>query len=209
MNLRARFPHLAGDLRGAFFSILVGLPYSITAGMLAFAPFGPAYVANGVVAGIASAAMAGIVNALVGGTPLQINGPRGSVAVLMAGLITAITVHPAFAAGDAPDVPKILGITMLCMGLSGLLQVAFGLLRFGAVIRFLPYPVSKTPPCTASSCSISPGRPSGACVPGHWNYARHMADPSFLGICRREIRVGPAQRIDLPPPNFVLLRPRC
>jgi sulfate permease, SulP family len=109
--------------------------------MLAFAPFGPAYVANGMVAGIASSAVAGIANALVGGTPLQINGPRGSVAVLMAGLITAITVHPALATGDAPDVPKILGITMLCIGLSGLLQVAFGLLHFGAAIRFLPYPV--------------------------------------------------------------------
>jgi sulfate permease, SulP family len=141
LTLHTRFPHIAGDLRGAFFSTLVGLPYSITAGMLAFAPFGPAYMANGMVAGIASAAVAGIVNALVGGTPCQINGPRGSVAVLMAGIITAIAVHPALAAGDAPDVPKILGIAMLCMGLSGLLQVAFGLLGFGAVIRFLPYPV--------------------------------------------------------------------
>lgn len=141
MDLRARFPHLAGDLRGAFASLLVGLPYSITAGMLAFAPLGPEYLASGMVAGIASSAVVGFVAALVGGTACQINGPRGSVAVLMAGMIAAVAVHPALATGNALDVPRVLGIVMLCIALSGLLQVSFGLLRFGAVIRFLPYPV--------------------------------------------------------------------
>jgi len=141
LDLRTRFSHVAGDLRGAFASMLVGLPYSITAGMLAFAPFGPGYIASGMVAGIASTAVAGIVAALAGGTACQINGPRGSVGVLMAGIITAIAVHPALAAGGAPAVPKVLGIALLCIGLSGLLQVAFGLLHFGALIRFLPYPV--------------------------------------------------------------------
>jgi sulfate permease, SulP family len=121
--------------------MLVGLPYSITAGMLAFAPLGPNYMASGMVAGLASSAVAGIVSALAGGTACQINGPRGSVAVLMAGLITAIAAHPVLDTGHAPSVPRILGIAMLCIALSGLLQVAFGLLRFGEGIRFLPYPV--------------------------------------------------------------------
>ena len=141
LNFRVRLPYLRGDLRGAFASLLVGLPYSITSGMLAFAPLGPEYMASGMVAGIASTVVAGIVAALVGGTACQINGPRGSVAVLMAGMIAAIAAHPALATGSAPSVPAILGIAMLCIALSGLLQVAFGLLRFGAVIRFLPYPV--------------------------------------------------------------------
>lgn len=109
--------------------------------MLAFAPLGPAYMASGMAAGIASTAVVGIVAFFFGGTPCQINGPRGSVAVLMAGLISAIATHSTLATGNAPDVPRILGILMLCIALSGLLQVAFGLLRFGAVIRFLPYPV--------------------------------------------------------------------
>lgn len=140
-GLLARYPDLRGDLRGAFASLLVGIPYSITAGMLAFAPLGSAYLASGMAAGIASTVVAGIVASLVGGTPCQINGPRGSVAVLMAGMITAIATHAAIAAGHPPDAPQILGIAMLCIGLSGLLQVAFGFLRFGAVVRFLPYPV--------------------------------------------------------------------
>src|SRR6185369_6759630 len=92
-------------------------------------------------AGIASTVVAGLVTALVGGTALQINGSRGSVAVLMAGLIAAIAVHPALATGDAIDVPKTLGIAMLCVALAGLLQVAFGVFRFGGITRFLPYPV--------------------------------------------------------------------
>lgn len=140
-GLRERFPHLAGDLRGAFASLLVGLPYSITSGMLAFAPLGPEYMASGMAAGVVSTAVVGIVAFFLGGTPCQINGPRGSVAVLMAGLISAIASHAAMVTGNAPDVPRVLGILMLCIAISGLLQVAFGLFRFGAVIRFLPYPV--------------------------------------------------------------------
>jgi sulfate permease, SulP family len=139
--LSRRLPHLAGDLRGAFASLLVGLPYSISSGMLAFAPLGPAYLAAGMVAGIAASAVAGLAAALVGGTPCQINGPRASVAVLMAGLITAIATHSALGVDAAPSVPRVLGIAMACIALAGLLQVAFGLLRFGAIMRFLPYPV--------------------------------------------------------------------
>lgn len=136
-----RFPHLLGDLRGAFASLLVGLPYSITAGMLAFAPLGPEYIASGIVAGVASSAVVGFAAAVAGGTACQINGPRGSVAVLMAGMITAIANHAAFGVYGEPDVSQILGVAMLCIALSGFLQVAFGFFRFGAVVRFLPYPV--------------------------------------------------------------------
>jgi len=109
--------------------------------MLAFAPLGPEYLASGMAAGIASTAVAGLAAALVGGTACQINGPRASIAVLMAGLVSAIAAHSALAAGGEPSVPRILGIAMVCIALSGLLQVAFGMLRFGAIIRFLPYPV--------------------------------------------------------------------
>ena len=136
-----RYPHLAGDLRGAMASLMVGLPYSLTSGMLAFAPLGSEYLASGIAAGLASTAVAGIAAAFVGGTPCQINGPRVSVAVLMAGLMTAIASHASLAVDGPPGPPRILGIAMLCIALSGLLQVGFGLLRFGAIIRFLPYPV--------------------------------------------------------------------
>ncbi|MCM2329040.1 MAG: SulP family inorganic anion transporter [Lysobacter sp.] len=136
-----KHPHLAGDLRGALASLMVGLPYSITSGMLAFAPLGPAYLASGMAAGLAASSVAGLAASFFGGTAFQINGPRASVAVLIAGLITAIIAHASMATGGEPDVPRVLGIAMLCIGLSGVLQVAFGLLRFGAIIRFLPYPV--------------------------------------------------------------------
>jgi SulP family sulfate permease len=109
--------------------------------MLAFAPLGPAYLAAGMVAGIASSAVVGIAAALVGGTACQINGPRASVAVLMAGLVSAIAAQAALAVDGAPSVPRILGIAMVCVALVGLLQVAIGMLRLGAIMRFLPYPV--------------------------------------------------------------------
>jgi sulfate permease, SulP family len=131
----ARFPHLIGDLRGGFASALVGLPYAITAAMLAVAPLGPAYVGYAMLAGLVSALIAGLV--AIGGTPCQINGPRASVAVLMATLVALAMAHPAVG-GHAP---RALGVVMLCLAIAGMLQIAFGMLRMGDALRFLPYPV--------------------------------------------------------------------
>ena len=136
-----RFPHLAGDMRGGFASALVGLPYAVTSAMLAFAPLGAGWVGHGMLAGLVTALLAGIVGALLSGTPCQINGPRASAAVLMAGLIASVSVHPALQGVGGADPRRVLAVALVCVALAGAVQVAFGLLRMGSMVRFLPYPV--------------------------------------------------------------------
>ncbi|HEY7237972.1 MAG TPA: SulP family inorganic anion transporter [Burkholderiales bacterium] len=139
MSLRKRFPHLAGDLRGGLASAIVGLPYAITAAMLAFAPLGPGYVGHGMLAGMVTALVAGLVT--IGGTPFQISGPRGSVSVLTASIVALALAHPAFAGAGAALGPRVLGVLVLCLMMAGAIQVAFGVLGMGNALRFLPYPV--------------------------------------------------------------------
>jgi len=136
---RARFPHLAGDLRGGLASAIVGLPYAVTAAMLAFAPLGPAYVGHGMLAGLVTALVAGLV--MIGGTPCQISGPRASVSVLMASIVALALAHPALGDAGAAQGPRVLGVLVLCLMMAGAIQVAFGVLGMGSALRFLPYPV--------------------------------------------------------------------
>jgi hypothetical protein len=84
LELRERFPHLAGDLRGALASMLLGLPDSVTAGMPAFALLGPGYPASGMVAGLASTVVAGIVGAL----------GHGSASMRTARIISCFSIQP-------------------------------------------------------------------------------------------------------------------
>jgi SulP family sulfate permease len=137
--LRTRFPHLAGDFRGGLASAIVGLPYAITAAMLAFAPLGPGYVGHGMLAGLVTALIAGLV--MINGTPCQISGPRASVSVLMASIVALALAHPALSDAGAAQGPRVLGVLVLCLIMAGAIQVAFGVLGMGSALRFLPYPV--------------------------------------------------------------------
>ena len=114
---RTRFPHLAGDLRGGLASAIVGLPYAITAAMLAFAPLGPGYVGHGMLAGLVTALIAGPV--MINGTPCQISGPRASVSVLMASIVALALAHPALSDAGAAQGPRVLGVLVLCLIMAG------------------------------------------------------------------------------------------
>src|SRR6185436_4398725 len=131
VSLRTRFPNLAGDLRGGLASAIVGLPYAVTAAMLAFAPLGPGYVGHGMLAGLV----------VIGGTPFQISGPRGSVSVLTASIVALALAHPALGDAGAAQGPRVLGVLLVCLMMAGAIQIAFGVLGMGNALRFLPYPV--------------------------------------------------------------------
>ena len=72
--------------------------------------------------GLYTAVVAGLVVALFGGSRVQIAGPTGAFAVLLAG----ITARYGFSG------------LQIATALAGLILVAFGLARLGAVIRFIP-----------------------------------------------------------------------
>ena len=75
--------------------------------------------------GLYAAFMVGLITSLIGGRPGMISGATGALAVVMVALVAQHGVEYLFA-------------TVVLMGI---LQVIFGLLKFGKFIRMVPYPV--------------------------------------------------------------------
>ena len=102
---------LAGVIVG-----IVALPLSI-----AFA------VASGVSPekGLVTAIIAGFIISFLGGSRVQIGGPTGAFIVILFGIVTQYGLD---------------GL-MLSTILAGVLLIAFGLLKLGALLKFFPYPL--------------------------------------------------------------------
>jgi SulP family sulfate permease len=111
---RAQF---ARDLTAGVIVGIVALPLAI-----AFA------IASGLSPerGLYTAIVAGFLISLLGGSRVQIGGPTGAFVVIVAGI------------AQQYGVDGLLVATMM----AGVMLVAFGLLRFGAAIKFIPYPVT-------------------------------------------------------------------
>lgn len=109
-------PSWLGDVMGGLTSAVVALPLA-----LAFA------VASGVdpKAGLYTAIVAGIVGALFGGSAVQITGPTGAMAVILAGIVAQYG----------------FGQVMVAGLMAGLIQIGLGLGRLGRLISYLPFPV--------------------------------------------------------------------
>jgi SulP family sulfate permease len=114
---------LRGDLFGGLAAGVVALPLALAFGVAS--GLGPA-------AGLYGAIATGVIAALLGGTPVQITGPTGPMTLVVAGLVTAHTLP-----SGAMDLGWLTGVLLL----AGLLQITFGLIRMGAYIRYVPYPV--------------------------------------------------------------------
>jgi len=106
-----------GDLTGGLTAAIVALPLA-----LAFA------VASGVEpkAGLYTAIVAGIVAAVFGGSPVQITGPTGAMAVILIGIVAKYGIEKVWLAGV----------------MAGIIQVALGVAKLGRLVKFIPYPVT-------------------------------------------------------------------
>ena len=111
------FAHWRGDLTGGLTAAVVALPLA-----LAFA------VASGVdpKAGLYTAIVAGIIAAVFGGSPVQITGPTGAMAVILVGIVVKYGIEKVWIAGV----------------MAGIIQVALGVAKLGRLVKFIPYPVT-------------------------------------------------------------------
>lgn len=126
---------LAGDLWGGFSAMLVALPSSIAYGIAVFAPLGPGYVAQGANAGIIGAMVLGVVAPLLGGAPRLISAPCAPAAAVLAALGLQLL-------GDAAVPPTQVAAWLALVALfAGLLQLGYGAVGAGRLIKFIPYPV--------------------------------------------------------------------
>ncbi len=76
--------------------------------------------------GLITAVVAGFMISLLGGSKYQIGGPTGAFVVLIAGVAGSFG----------------MGGLILCTLLAGLFLILFGVFRMGALIKFIPYPVT-------------------------------------------------------------------
>jgi MFS superfamily sulfate permease-like transporter len=116
---------------------IIALPVCLAAGVLVFAALGPGYVAEGAAAGLYGAIVAGAAASLFATSSFIITCPRGNSSLVLASLITALLVNPAF---DG-NVRLIVGAAALSAFLAGLWQILFGLFRLSDIIKFTPHPV--------------------------------------------------------------------
>ena len=109
---------LMKDLMAGIIVGIVALPLAIAFG-----------IASGVTPekGIVTAIVAGFIISALGGTKVQIGGPTGAFIVIIYGIVN----NPEY------GLQGLLVATML----AGVILVALGVFRLGAVIKFIPYPI--------------------------------------------------------------------
>ena len=76
--------------------------------------------------GLITAVVAGFMISLLGGSKYQIGGPTGAFVIIIAGVVGSFGMS---------------GL-ILCTLMAGIFLILFGILKMGALIRFIPYPVT-------------------------------------------------------------------
>ena len=122
------------DVWGGLAAMLVALPAAIAFGVASFAALGSAYVAQGALAGMLGAVALGLVASAWGGAPRLISAPCAPAAAVLAALAVQLSEG-----GAAPGaILLMLAATAIA---AGVVQVLFGLIGLGRLIKYMPYPV--------------------------------------------------------------------
>ena len=125
---------LVNDVWGGLASMLVALPSSIAFGVLVFSAISPDMVGQGALVGMIGAAALGLVAPISGGTPALVTAPCAPSAAILSGLAIALVS----AGVEVSRIPGLLALTAL---ISAFLQILYGLLKAGQLIKYIPYPV--------------------------------------------------------------------
>lgn len=126
---------VSSDVWGGLAAMLVAFPSAIAFGVLVYAPLGSAYGGVGAIAGILGAVVLGVTAPLVGRNPGFITAPCAPAAAVLSGLATRL------ASGGTVRPEQAIGLIALATLLSALLQILFGAVRAGRLIKFIPYQV--------------------------------------------------------------------
>ena len=127
-------PNLAGDFWGGLAAMLVALPSAIAFGVTIYAPLGGSYAAFGALAGILGATALGLIAPALGGTQRLITAPCAPAAAVLSAFAIEF-----MRSGSTPE--SVLFLLVAIGILAGLLQVIYGLVGLGTLIKYMPYPV--------------------------------------------------------------------
>jgi len=118
---------------GAVAATLVALPASIAFGVAVYGPLGGA--GQGALAGILGATALGLLAPLVGGTARLISAPCAPAVAVMSALAADLLAR------NPTDPTRVAVLMTLATVLAGALQMLFGALRAGTIIKYIPWPV--------------------------------------------------------------------
>lgn len=126
--------NLQGDSWGALAAMLVALPSAIAFGVTIYAPLGGEYAAYGALAGMLGAVFMGLIAPTFGGTNRLISAPCAPTAAVLSAFVIDY-ISKGGATSTAVVMVALLGVA------AGILQVGFGVLRLGELIKYMPYTV--------------------------------------------------------------------
>ena len=118
--------------------MLVALPSSIAFGVLTFTVLGPEFAGAGALAGILGAAALGLVAPLIGRTKGLISTPCAPSAAVLSAAVAALAAGRV-GMGLAPQ--TIIPLVAIIGLASGALQILYGAIGGGRLIKFIPFPV--------------------------------------------------------------------
>jgi SulP family sulfate permease len=122
------------DIWGGLAAMLVALPSAIAFGVLVFSSISPDLAGQGALTGMLGAAAMGLVAPMAGRTPGLISAPCAPAAAVLSGLALGLVQT-----GLEPiRIIALLGLTTL---LAAILQLTYGALKGGRLIKYIPYPV--------------------------------------------------------------------
>lgn len=130
---RTRFG--ASDVWGGFAAMMVALPSSIAFGVVIFSAASTSLASAGALAGVIGASVLGIIAPLIGRNGGLITAPCAPAAAVLSGVAAELALTGRFVPAR---MVLLLALTAL---LSAILQVAYGALRFGRLIKYIPYQV--------------------------------------------------------------------
>ncbi|HET7710488.1 MAG TPA: SulP family inorganic anion transporter [Thermoanaerobaculia bacterium] len=125
----------AGDLWGGLAAMLVALPSSIAFGVVMLTAASPQLASAGAMAGIIGAATIGLIASIAGRNGGFISAPCAPAAAVMSGLAADLAQHRGL------PLARVLALLALTTLVAAAMQIAYGLLRAGKLIKFIPYQV--------------------------------------------------------------------
>jgi SulP family sulfate permease len=126
--------NLMNEFWGGLAAMLVALPSAIAFGVLVFSAISPLMAGEGAFVGIMGAAILGLTAPLFGRTPALISAPCAPAAAILSALAVDLL-------GRGIAIAHVSGLLALTALLAALLQVLYGLLKGGQLIKYIPFPV--------------------------------------------------------------------
>lgn len=126
--------NVINEFWGGLAAMLVALPSAIAFGVLVYSTISPQMVGEGAFVGMMGAAILGLTAPLFGRTPALISAPCAPAAAILSALATELI-------GRGIALQQVSGLLALTVLFAALLQVLYGLLKGGQLIKYIPFPV--------------------------------------------------------------------